>query len=536
MPKSLKSLKPDDVKRNLTIIKQLIHEADPEIALDRGPFHDLVLYYSAIFSTQNQHDIADAMRSIHIGKLVRDPNSAEPELVDRVLGNWMVKRRRGSGASGLITLSLSEQIGIVIPAGTRFTAKGHEFRTRAAYQIRTHANHLTESDRLLARHGQGDWAVTIPVVSTTSGSLANLRTGTALRFDKGQMPRVRRAIVATDFVGGADEESNAQMVARLVRQVGGKVISNRLTCEALITSHPKYERNTSVSIIGFGDAEMVRDQHSLWPGSTGGRIDIYVKTPHSIAQKQVKVRGYFVKETASSIVWEIPITRLVAPGFFRANSVVRDTGRPCAIQEEIREFSVEGAVSPPDVQTPFEAAYSMFQAVRLVVEEQTTRKAGMKSADLVVNLLYMPGIDELQESLVSRSVASPATDVLVKAAVPCITTVDMEIQRRASDPEVRTEIIKEAVAAAVNATGFSGQLSTTTVLSVVGPYLEGAMAVMEVGLLGQILCPDGTIEVLPAASHLHIPTNPIKGMSPRTVAFFLDPDDVRIRIVTVDEH
>jgi hypothetical protein len=531
MPRSIKNLKADDVQRNLNILKQVLHEADPAITVGSGPVHDLVLYYAAAFTAANQRDIAEAMAAINLGRLAKNPNGAAPEHVDRVLANWLVRRQRGTPSKGVLTLLTSQQTGFVIPPGTTFQANGHTFKTTGTLQIRAHAKTLTDSDRLLVKQARGQWSCNVPVISVTQGNTSNIRRGTQVKFDKEYLPHVHRAYANKDFTGGADEETNDQMLNRLVRTAGGKVWSNRFTGEALVCKHPKFDRAIAVSIIGFGDPEMTRDQHTLWPGSTGGRSDVYVKPNGNILTKEVKVLGTAIEERADGVVWELYIERTAAPGFFYAASVTNEAGVKCSILQDTRLIDTEGAETLPDLQNGSEAAYSAYQAAKLLIlEPRRGQVNGL--ADFLVDLRYLDGIDELQEQMHRRDVTSATSDILVKAAVPCFTAVEIEVQRKPHDPQVNADVIKEAVATAINHTGFTGHLSVTSLLGIISTHLAHGLVMRDIKLSGKIRYPDGRIETLPSGSLLTIPNEPTRLVSPRTTTFFQDPADVTVVVTT----
>jgi hypothetical protein len=443
------------------------------------------------------------------------------------MANWLVKRRKGAAASGLLTLVTSEQVGFVIPAGTAFTAHGHTFKTKGTIQVRTHAEKLAANDRQLVRQGKGVWTCTIPVTSENPGANSNLRKGTQLRWQTQQLPFVRKVYAAKDFGGGADEESNAQMFNRMARNVGGKVWSNRMTCEALVCDCPKYGRLAGLSIVGFGDPEMLRDRHSLWPGSTGGRSDVYVKPHTGILTKEIKRPGVWLDREQNGTLWEIKIDKDAAPGFLYVASV-SIAGSPCQIVTDRRGHEACG--TSPDIKDPLEATYSAFQTAALVVRAPNWTIGH----DFVVNLRYLEGIADAQERLSARGASSPAGDVLVKAAVPCITTARIDIQRHPRDPQVQEAAIREAVSVAVNNTGFVGRLSAAHVMKVVSEHLDGAMAIKDISLGGKIRCPDGNIHMMPAGNLLTIPNDPARLVTPRTTVFFLDPADVEVHVTTVD--
>lgn len=532
MPRGLDALDVTAVQQNLNIFKQMIREVHGKAAIDRGPFHDLILYYAAVFATRNQQAIADAMRSINLGRLMRDPDMVSAAAADRTLANWLVKRKIGTKAHGPVTILLNSSTGLILPVGFTVVSGDRKFKTETPYTVLRGGIPVHHSDRIMTKHGRNQWSFTVPVVATVAGLAGNLRKGTKLSFDRSISSDIKRVYVAEDFVEGADEETNLQMTKRLGRSICGNVWSNRGTAEALISKLPSCDRVVGISIIGFGDPEMLRDKHSLWPGSSGGRVDVYVKTSGVVLRKEVTVKGLKIGENANGTIWELKIPRSAAPGFFYITAVKRKDGNTCTLVRSVRGVDVAGVADPPGIFNPEEAAYSSFQTCILQVAEMPP--TAHATAELLVTLRYMPGITEIQDYLLQHEICSPTSDILVKAPVPCFTSIDIAVQRYPDDGNVPVNAIREAVTKAINNTGFVGQLPASLIYNAAIPFLTGTMAIKTVSMVGKIRCPDGKIDTMQSNTLLTISSDAARMISGRTTAFFQDPADVRLTTVTVD--
>ncbi len=534
MARSLKNLKAADVQRNLAVMKQMLHEVHPTADVGRGPLHDLVLYPSAAYTTALQQDLADAMKSINLGRLVKDPNAAPTDMVDRIMSNWKVHRKYGTTSSGIVTVVLEGAYGMVLPAGFTVMANGHKFITKETYTVRTATGGavMQTTDRALRKQQGYNWTFTIPVVAIAAGASGNLRRGAPLGFESATYRNIRNIYATTDFTGGADEETNAEMLQRLNRSASGKIWSNRCTGEALLCGIPALERAAGVSIVGFGDPEMLRDRHSFWPGSVGGRVDVYVKPLGGLLTKEVTVKGKIHDGTSEGARWELDIQPNWAPGFLRVEHVHKIGGGKCSIVNETRGMLPTSG--KPDIPTPVEAVYSAYQTSKLLVLEPGIVSED-KEALFTVTLSYLPGITEAQQLVLNREVSSLTGDVLVKAAIPCFLTLDIDIQRQTTDQKVRVDAIREAVATAINNGGFVGRLPTTTISNLITPFLDGSMVVRGVNMVGMIRYPNGKTKTLQSNGLLIIPNDSRDMVSPRTTVFFQDPTNVNIRVITADD-
>lgn len=277
MLQSLKNLNADDVRRNLITIKQLIREVHPNLALDRGPFHDSVAYYSAIFATANQQDVANALKVMNVAKMHQEAHKTPSNMVDRVAANWMVKRKQSTRAKGLVTFVLSKPGDFIIPKGLSLKAGNQEFITDETHFVRANANSsLAKTDRLLIA-ADGRWIVTIKATAVLPGSDGNISNGCTLIAAQKVHSNITHIFAGSDFTYGNSTESNHQVMERLHHAAATKLISNRANIDALIRSFDIPYRVVAVSIVGFSDIEMQRDKTPLWPGKIGGCVDIYVK-------------------------------------------------------------------------------------------------------------------------------------------------------------------------------------------------------------------------------------------------------------------
>jgi hypothetical protein len=534
--KNLNHLSVEDVQRNLRIQQQIVQEQHPDVAVDRGLFHDVILYYSAAFATDNQKYVQDAMKALNIGRLLREPDKVSKEVVDRVASNWLVKRKDGKYARGLVTVVLDARIPLHIPAGWTITAHGIVYKAEQGFTVRvSDGATMQPNDRLLTRLGTSQFAFTIPVVATTPGTAANLRKGTHLQLNGREVgTSIRKVFAATDFSAGADEETNAQVLRRLSSGANASTWSNRLTAEAVISGMDKFDRLAGLSVIGFGDPEMQRDRHSLWPGSTGGRTDVYVRPLQGILTKDVNLVGKAVKKD-DGYVWAIYVDKDAAPGFYYPVDVRRIDGGQCSIVSDTRGYDTAGA--PVDIKNALEATYSPYQTAVLEVREEDAPTVADITAIFVVSFRYIAGLDVLQTKLLDREIASAGADVLVKAPIPCFTSVLIELDRNADDLAFDVQGLREAVANEVNNYGLGGKLLTTAAISAVTiRYLRASsnVTVRRVLLKANLRWPGGKTEQFEDGVVLRLPHAPDQMVTSRTVAFFQEPANVQVVINTVD--
>lgn len=506
----LDTLPKEAVRQNLELHKQFILENTDDTSVLRGPFHDTVLYYSALFATHNQQQIAEAMKPLRIGKLLKEPETASTELVNTIASNWMIERQVGAKASGLLTLIFPRHVSMAIPAGTEFRAGGKVFRTPDTYTVRSQGGSVLANDRILREHNEG-WTVSIPVVATEIGTGSNVRKGTPFRSGL-QHAHIKRAFAAEDFKGGCDAESNRQVLKRLLHGTAGKVLSNRVNIEAFIaTMHPTHVS----SIIGFGDPELLRDKDK-----SGGRVDLYVRTTPNLITRSVSVVGTPV----GGDLWDIVVPRHVAAGMYEVLSVYSQEG-VAAVVSDVRDCDLTDIAV--DVTDSISCAYSSVQIIKLRVRSKS-------GPTFLVEMRGVPDLLELQEAVLRPDIRNPGGDLLVKAPVPCYVTTQIEIQRISQNIPIAVELLRDNIATTVNTRGFAGTLPSASIAAAAIRVLDGAALVRRIQLSAVIRCPDGKEIQLQNEPLLTIPNKPELLVTPRTVLFVQEPSAVQIRLTTVD--
>lgn len=538
----LSELDPDMVTDTLTEVGERVQEDYPTLLVRRGNFHDLGIYYPSLLTAQRQQQIEDYRRARSLSALLADP-TADPELVDEVLSNYRLTRAPGTAASGTITIVVSDDVTLSVPAGSRFTADGQSFITAATFTAKAEEAQVTlDGDRLFRAAGS-HFAFEIEVAAEEIGAAGNLAKDTTIAPEV-LPPNFVTAYAAEDFTGGAAAETNEELLARLEQGLAAATVSNRSTMTAFLRNHPSFTRVVASSIIGYGDSEMKRDRHSLWPISTGGRVDWYVRTQERVARTALTKTAHLVEKTSDGYgIWQFGIARNEAPGFHEISSI-----RPAGALNTVGSFTVTGDVRSvdltrrnanyllPDIRDIVEGAYSRYQTAVIQFKDTTTLTASLAlgaSAAYDVEATGLPQIAALQDLVSSRDFASHGADLLVRAPVPCFVSLNFAINRPRAAAAPDLNEIKAALCAVINRTGFTGKLYASTLAETVQAQLVGGATHGAMDMLGRLRYPDGTIEYLRSAEALTVPQRPQLAVTRRTVQFFSLPEDIAIAVVAV---
>lgn len=562
---SLTQLNPAKVQEMVATLSQLMAERHPEVELTRGVFHDLVLYFDGLLNAAIQENITRVQQSNSLLKITQDPTLADTEIVDQVLSNFNVQRDNGSPAVGSVTIIFNSDVRTEIPDTVRFAAEDAEtlFVPTGSFLIlpTTTTDALTAANqRKMIPVGDGTFAATVNVVALSIGDAGNIKRGVNLIPDN-LLNNVAAAFAAADFIDGRNPATNQEYLSRLATGLAAKTIGSRASYIAAVMAQPVFKNTKHLSVLGCGDAEQQRDQHSLFPISGGGKVDIYAQT-NAYAQEtehllEATYIGPYVPPTNSTgdcaeqalvggtptgTVWQFSITRNTAPGFYEVTRIVDPALAGIAqatysVLQDTRAADFLELDFVPDVLYLHESAYTRYQSaiIRFVntdIQPGVSLVPNQTKKWYAVTTTGMPLIAELQDYFTGRETRPRATDVLVKAAIPCFTKISFEIRKSPAAPTPDIAAIQKSVSDAIADVGFAGQLHASVISNAAHKHLTNQQALGSIDMFGRIRRPDGSITYVRDNIILKLPNDVERLVTGRTTAFLTGPQDVSVSVVS----
>lgn len=524
----------------LTLFTQLMQEKYPNIELSRGVFHDLVLYFSSVLNAAVQENIDRVLQSNSLLNLTQNPALADDTLVDKVLSNYNLTRLTGSAAAGEAVVIANQLVTTRVTTSIPFFANGVEFRpTRDFTGILPTAAVTDAGDKPLLPVGDGTYAFTINLQAVTTGKAGNITRGTKL-LPAASPANVNDVYAAADFISGTDALTNEEYIARLPAGLAAKTIGGRKSFVATLKSQADFANARHFSIVGYGDPEQKRDQHSLFPVSGGGRVDIYTQTSPTAQQVDHLMRATYIRpvdtgDALAGTVWQITIPKNQAPGFYDVLRVAKpndaaNTGYE--ITTKTRGYNFAGIAYVPDIRTMEEAEFTRYKTMTFQFIDVDTPSTGLvpgqSGATYAVTTIGLPLIGSMQDFLSAADTRCRLADVVVKAAVPCFTTIAFKVLKNANELDPDFDAIKTAIVEAVSNIGFTGQLHASTISGAAQKFLTGQQAIGKIDMFGKILRPDGTVAYVRDFSRLEIPDDAARMVSPRTTVFLTSVSDVSV--------
>jgi hypothetical protein len=530
------------VDQTVAEMTELMAESNPQASLIRGTIKDLLIYFSALFAASNQTNNQLQLAARSLLDIANNPTLANTALVNGILSNFRVALQPGTLSAGVITIIVSQNAPVVIPNGSLFLANGVAFSTTSVFLARVVGSVVTTTtDRVLTPLADGTFAFSIPVTATTAGPVGNLPLGTQLIPEALPINFVT-CYAESDFSGGVAPELTSTVLGQLASGIAIKAISNRTTTKALLLNQPQFSSIVTLSEIGFGDVEMSRDRHSIFPVSYGGRTDLYLRSqalPQSLTLTKTAI---LVGLSAQGGIWQFSVARDEAPGFYFANRIVLPTAGQSqtgyTVTSDVRGVDLsttenDGVTYTPDILTAQEGTFSRYQTAViqfLDTDTPTTNLVvGTSQQAYLVSLLTMPLVDKVQDFIGQRSVVNPVGDILVKACVPCLLSLSFTVRLPLGAAMPNTAQIASDLATRVNQLPFLGQLYSSLLAETIQLRLTGNAAVAQVQMFGKIYPPDlGLPIVIRSDDVLAVPSFPNRGVTGRTVGFILDPRNISI--------
>lgn len=539
----LSSLNADDVAILLDQIATRLQELNPTLDLKRGVFKDTLAYYHAVLEASIRTNLDRYQSARSLKKIEEDPTLADDAVVDEVLSNWGVTRKTGTQASGSVTIELSKAQTITVPEGSIFQSNGKNYVASASFIARTAASQVSvATDRLLVALSNGNWAFTVDVVAEVVGSDYKLNAGDLITPVR-RLANYVTSYATSSFDDGTNVETNTELLTQLQNGIAAKTLSNRATMKALISSLAEFSTVTNQSIVGFGDSEMIRDQHSVLPISFGGRVDWYLRTQRPLKKTTTSVEATLIEIVGGTTsLWQFSLGKDVFPGLYEVTGL-RNVGDSLLnegfeITSDSRGYDLTADGFLPDIKSVEEAAYSAFQTTTIQFLDTTSATSGLAIGDkkqYSCEISGMPLIKELQAYLSSREVRSYAADVLVKAPIPCFVEVSLNINKTVSEPEPDIAGIKNAIVNEINDTGFTGRLDASLLIDRVHGFIANETSVTDLELLGRLRRPDGVVNYLKSSNAIVIPQYSdimVSTTSSKTVQFFSEVSKISVNVQT----
>lgn len=410
----------------------VLSQASPNLITKAGSVvRELIIRPVAYLFSWAEDNILNMLTSTSVMYL-QTSQATENPIADLVASNYFVTRKQGTGAKGIITLTMTQPV-LRLAQGSQFTVGGASMITPEQYLITNGDTSGRVSGFAYIKsipykvNGIDYWIANVPVVSVMPGRLelpvgSNVVIGFSTNI-------IINAELTSPVTGGTDVETDAQMMARAEYNTAESGIGSYYGLMKKFSKAP-------VAVLGMSavageDAPLMRARYNNVNISPGGIVDCYVKT-----EKQPTTDSFQVTCTRSgdTFTGTVPVKCILS-----IDSVIVDG-------TNVQEFNTIFESSDPTV--PAEAARLSVDQVTLV-----SFSAGSSTADSIeatVFCTYIPGIQALQDFIDEDTEHFIGQDTMVKAAVPVEVTVSCSYSAPSMLTDDQIVLLKQTIEDYIN--------------------------------------------------------------------------------------
>lgn len=514
------------------LVTTLLQEKYPRLSMRVGPLADL-----AVGPSVEALAAVDARAAADVASLDPETALAEGGYDETVLASALagrgVTRRAASSASGSAAFVFSSDVDVIVPAGFRMaTADGVYYSVAAQTRLLRTGSTVTIEGMdvvMTAVPGGGGYAGIVPIAAVETGADANRAAGTAFEADE-DLSGQTALFAATDLSGGADAETDAELLARLPAATAARTTASAEGCAALVTD--AYPFN-DVYTAGFGDYNMRRGRSAL-TSQTPGRTDVRVRTD---TPGRLRLPVTATLDSTGPGVWRFSINAGDAPGWYAIEKVLQSGANLDVVgyapTQTTWGYDIDGVDPVPDIRSAYDAAGSVYSTALVKFADPDTSTVSLtvnvstRSYDAIVR--YVAGVQEAQDACNTPEALSTGGDVLVRAARPC--AVSVSGTATASTASNLTAVqVAAAVAQAINQTAIGTRLYAQTVASVAQSLLPTGTSVSLTVWQGVIEQTDDTTLIVNGTDGLSVATDTTHDILPKTVAFYASSEDVDVTV------
>lgn len=516
----------EKLERITVELQQLLQEQIPDADFSVGTvLHELVVRGAAAVFAQQEDDI-EAVRDNMSLVQVLNSTDPDPEMVDNLLSNFNTFRREGTRGIGLLNIFTTSEQNVYIPSDAIFTCGSVEMNPVKSFV--GVSGEITDQDtESIAYVQMRQFDANTKVFAITAETVDNIDTvispGISCQTNLGDSSIVRVEVAST-FTGGSTEETTTDLLERAATGINAQVTTGRDNIRALLQEN--VDLNVlDVNVFGMGDDLQLRDTSNNGGISTGARVDVYVTTNTVPSTSTVTL----LAERDSDGFWSAEIPNDTYPGAYGVTSITREDNVVNTDIDHILGYESPGTY--PLIRSALHARYSAYQTLTVRFRDDSI-PSSTTTADFDFDVLFMPNIGSTQEYLEDVDRRSYSFDTLVKATIPVIVDVNLDIEyARGIDPP-SVEELQTSIADTINLKNMGDEAlySSDVVYAVKLLFPDGEVR-MPVNMFARVFLPDGTQAYSTNQNYVKVMTE--EGISPENSTFFCYSGNVDINLVEV---
>lgn len=539
MVKISEDITQEDIDQATTENRAVLQERFPDLDISVGGVIDSLLVDGNVAITaQNDADVDQALLVTQLKAISEGTVTVDDDSLDDLMANYFITRREDVPATGTVVFVVRDNRTYTFQSGyrLRYGDQSYELATNFnVYPTTVVGIDLSIATNVQVQQVYDDetgylFRFELPIQSLEAAPDAVRVSGDRFVVDQG-FDGLGYVEANTNFQGGTSAETNQEFAARGLEGLLAYTVGGQDHIRKIVTNTIQLSDSYAV---GAGDAMMTRDRDNVFNIPTGGKTDIYVKSG-AIAAATYNVSATVINYVTRRI--RVTLTRAQSAGVYRTVLSPRYTATPPTL--------VSGAVTVntttnaqwttssgfnPETPDQYDRAFSARQ--QIVIDATDDRQDGsgyvvsmtsngqVISSAYQVQVSYQPGVLDQDTALTADAVRPPGIDVLVKAAVPCVTTLGVVVQAPVNYNGPDADSLEASLAAAVNQLPMTTQYLDSFTISNLLKTINSSLSFVSVAMNGTIYGQNGVdISVPQLVNRLTIPTNTAAKVSPNNTYF-----------------
>ncbi len=509
-----------------TAIRAVLIEANPALDISIGGAVDSIIVEGNVdVAANNQVNVNQSYLFQQLQAIANGTVTITNAQMDALMANYYITRAQNVPAFGETAFVVRDNQQYVIQLGYRIRYGGFSYVSTATFTVYPQDTPgidftVPTNVPLLQIFDQAtgfNYQFRIPFTCEQAGP-SGIRIAGQIFTPDTTFTALGSITAVSNFQGGTLAETNAQLAQRALTGItagtlsGGQDGINKLVSE--------FYPAAVASSVGVNSPMQTRGRNNPFGLNFTGVLDVYVKSG-AIGQNQIlnvdAVVTDFTTKTAT-----ITLSHTDSSGIYTA--VAQGTTSPVGmtgslLSSVINYLPYTSPVFNPNTASSLQRAFSASTLVKITITDTRldslsapvvpmTFNGQVISGAYTVVVQNMPGINDVADGLYSDAIRPPGVDVLVKAAVPCVTTLNITATMPPNYNGPSASDLAAAIAQSINALPLRTPFLDAFIISQIVQAQSSNLTVRTVNMSGTIYGQDGSIvPVFQLGSQLIIPTN-----------------------------
>jgi hypothetical protein len=523
----------ETIQNTLDRLTAFISQNYTDIEVGPGSVISELLLKVAASIHNEQYNLIEGLRqSSHISSVLAATEDTYSPIMDAVASNYNVSRDTGAYVTGKIKVTVSASNEYNLRQGFEFVQPGLNLNYTLVKNTRVvGTKSLTTLNEVQLFSSNGMFYFILDVIAENVGPQYQVPSGTVFSLaPDGYLNKFVKAEAYGNFSSGKNVDTDKELVAKIKTSLG----NSRLTSAAGIAKNfsEKFPSFQYLSICGANDPEMLRSKQNVLGISTFGKADVYVRSSVGLELTHITKSATKIAENT----WRLQLFNIDVPGFYRIQSIIPTS----------KQINLGGTLLPTAVDYGFSiypnyrnneiaadtiaksvsnARFTKYQTATVTFNYSDPEKIAIgQTASFELHISNQPHIAEMQDLLLSDENRLACADYLVKAVVPCMVSLNINlIKKRITDTyeSLNIQQLKKDIFTYVNTIPFGEELHASALIDICHNY-DIRRVDLPISMEGVIICPDNSTITLEDSDVLAIPTDIARGVSPKTTAYFID--------------